>query len=250
MFEAPQFGRMLPRTKIYMTCYTGFLNPNVHLSWEQEFFEWDENYLSSNLANDQGVPHYIMANSMLKYGILNPIVVWAEQNPGEYNIHPGRTRYFTWRTLNWFDAPIILIDRFSHHKSVHLPYFTDLKYSKEDFVLDLVSSRTHHRDGYQNQHEAWLRSPEEPEMTMFDSERKIFGSEYDLNGLSWRKAKRWHPEQRFPEYFKHLNEKEGIDFYYKGKLKYQWGNNKNRIDVEINDMKDGTDFLYKHIEII
>lgn len=247
MFESEQFGHMLPNNKIYMTCYEGFLRPDVELSWEKEFFEWDTAVLDSGSENDHGIPHYVTSLSMLNKGMVNPIVVWAEERAGTYNIYPGRSRYFCWRTLHHIDAPIVLIDRFSHPKTTHRQYFSDLNYMKEDLTLDLVSGRTKHADGYVNQHEAWLRP--RPEENAFDNERQIFATEWDLNGLPWRKAKRWNAEDRFPDYFKALNEKQGLDFYYNDAIKYRWGNNTDRRRVDITCMKDGTDVLLPHIGI-
>jgi hypothetical protein len=227
--------------EVIMTCYSGLLRPGVELSWEKRFFENDTSVLDSGMANDEGIPHYVTSLSMLRYGIVNPIIVWAEEYPGEYNISPGRSRYFCWQVLDFIEAPIILIDRFNHDLSTHSEWFDNLDIHRESVVMDLV-----YRKG---RHEAWPRNPMQPEMTAHQAERAIFNTEWDLGELTWKRAKREHPENRFPEYFKALKEHQGIDFYHGGERKYRWGWSNNRKRVDINNMKEGMEILLPHIGI-
>lgn len=229
--------------EVLMTCYSGFLKPGVELSWEKPYFEQDTAVLDSGKANDEGIPHYVTSISMLRYGIVNPIIIWAEEHPGDYNMFPGRTRYFIWQVLTFIDAPIILIDRFGHPIEEHQKHFDQLSLHRESLVMDLV-----YRKG---RHEAWPRSPDAPHLTAHETERAIFTQDWDLDGKDWKRAKREHPEQRFPEYFKQLHHAQGLDFYYQDKLKYQWGHNpKDRRRVDITCMKDGMEVLLPHIGIV
>ena len=227
--------------EVFMTCYSGFLQPGVELSWERPYFETDTAVLDSGKANDEGIPHYVTAISMLRYGIVNPIVVWAEEQPGLYNVYPGRTRYYIWQVLSHIDAPIILIDRFGHPLEEHQKHFDQLSLHRESLTMDLVYRK--------DNHEAWLRSPDAPQLTAHETERAIFAQDWDLNGKTWKRAKREEPEERFPEYFRMLKENEGLDFYYQDQIKYRWGHNNKRRRVDITCMKDGMEVLLPHIGI-
>lgn len=228
--------------EVFMTCYSGFLQPGVELSWERPYFENDTAVLDSGKANDEGIPHYVTAISMLRYGIVNPIVVWAEEQPGLYNVYPGRTRYFIWQVLSHIDAPIILIDRFGHPLAEHQKHFDQLSLHRESLTMDLVYRK--------DNHEAWLRNPDAPHLTAHQTERAIFAQDWDLDGKTWKRAKREHPEQRFPEYYRMLREQQGLDFYYQERLKYRWGwNEQVRKRIDITCMKDGMEVLLPHIGI-
>lgn len=228
--------------EVFMTCYSGFLQPGVELSWEKPYFEQDTAVLDSGKANDEGLPHYVTSISMLRYGVINPIIIWAEEQPGMYNIYPGRTRYFVWQILSHIDAPIILIDRFGHHVEEHQKHFDQLSLHRETITMDLVYRK--------DNHEAWPRSPDAPHLTAHDAERAIFAQEWDLNGKTWKRAKREHPEQRFPEYYRMLEEQPGLDFYHNNVIKYRWGwNQEVRQRVDITCMKDGMEVLLPHIGI-
>jgi hypothetical protein len=225
-----------------MTCYSGFLRPGVELSWEKPYFEQDSAVLDSGKANDEGLPHYVTSISMLRYGVINPIIIWAEEQPGMYNIYPGRTRYFVWQILSHIDAPIILIDRFGHRVEEHQKHFDQLSLHRETITMDLVYRK--------DNHEAWPRSPDAPHLTAHETERAIFAQEWNLNGKTWKRAKREHPEQRFPEYYRMLEEQPGLDFYHNDTIKYRWGWNKEvRQRVDITCMKDGMEVLLPHIGI-
>lgn len=228
--------------EVFMTCYSGFLKPGVEMSWERPYFKHDTAVLDSGYANDQGLPHYVTALSMLKVGCVNPVTVWAEELSGMYNLFPGRTRYFIWQVLDFIDVPVIVIDRFGHRLEEHQKYFDQLSLHRETLTMDLVYRK--------DNHEAWLRSPDAPHLTAHQTERAIFAQEWDLNGKDWKRAKREEPEQRFPEYFRRLREQPGLDFYYREKLKYQWGHNQeDRRRVDITCMKDGMEVLLPHIGI-
>ena len=227
--------------EVYMTCYSGFLKPGVVLSWEHEYFLEDTHVLDSGKVNDEGIPHYVTAISMLRYGCINPVVIWAEERAGEYNLFPGRTSYFIWQVLDFIDVPVIVIDRFGHPLEEHQKHFNQLDLHRDSLTMDLV-----HRKG---NHEAWLRNPDSNDMTAHQTERSIFASEWDLDGKDWKRAKREHPEDRFPEYFKALRDQQGLDFYHEDTLKYQWGHNPDRRRVDISCMKDGMEVLLPHIGI-